>query len=276
MKTGLRTTLIILGFGLLACSGPPPVDTTVPPPVPDAIERVQAMSDLLASAPALNIATREVHQWIDQEGEWARLEAACAIDLWRPDALHITVDGTGDIEIDHTLFYDGWVLTLESHSKKVFSRAEVKPTVDEMLDEVDWRFDLPIPAADMLYSSPFDSLISESTTGSFVAQETVGDRACDRFAFVGPTVDWEIWIEADDDPLPCRLDIVHKEMDGPPRSEVVFASVDLEPEMTEALFTFEPREDYREIPVVENPPADPIENEGAEEENEAADERNES
>ena len=256
INPAIRGSWALLAFGLLACGASPPPDAEPAPASPDPHARVQAMSDLLAAAPALHLTTQELHRWPADNGEWSELEATYDIELWRPDALHIIADGTGAKEIDHTLIYDGWMLTVESHAAKVFARSAVPPTVDEMLDEVAWRFELPIPAADMLYSSPIDALIADDTEGRFVAQETIEGRACDHFAFVGPTVDWEIWVEADEDPLPCRIDIVHKEMGGPPRSQVVFTSIDLEPAMEEDRFVFEPQEGYREVPAVENRPPD--------------------
>ncbi len=263
MKTKYFMTwpLALVVCGLLACGTPTVREAESPPDGWNAEHRLRAMSELLASAPSLRITTQEVHRWPNPEGDWSQLQATYELELWRPDALRITADGSGAKEIDHTLFYDGWTLTLESHAAKVFARAEVPPTVDEMLDEVAWRFDLPIPASDLLYSSPYEALMSGGAEGRFVGEELIGGRSCERFAFVGTTSDWEIWIESGDLALPCRLEIEHKDMEGPPRSEIVFVSVELAPELEESRFAFEPQEGYWEIPVVErsapdSPPAD--------------------
>ena len=238
----------------ISCGSPPPVSQAEPPPDPDPRARIREMSDLLAGATALTLSAHEVHERDTVEGKPERLEGEQTVVIQRPDRLYIRAKGKGFRNIDHELFYDGQTLTLANHVQNVWASAAVPATIDEMLDQVSWRFNLPIPLADMMYSSPFDAVMTDSTVVRFVDVEVMGGLRCDHFAATQETVDWEIWISADGDPLPRKLDIIHKNLEGTPRSQIEFSSVDLASTPEVSRFVFTPKEGYHQIPVVENAP----------------------
>lgn len=244
-KTILGGLVVLIG-GFVACGGS---DKSVP----DSLERLRLTSDLFAAATTLRIEAHEVHQWPDPSGDWAKFEGDRQVTVWKPNGMRENLKGSGARELDHDLYYNGSILTLENHIDKAWAWAEVPETLDEMLDEVSWRFDLPLPLADFLYSSPYDAVITDDTESRYIGQEVVEGRSCDHFAFQQRAVDWEIWIETGENPLPCRLDIIHTDMEGPPRSRIFFTRIDLKPIVDDTIFSFEPKEGYREVPVVEKP-----------------------
>jgi hypothetical protein len=245
-KMSIPAVLLVPCF-FLACSGS--VD-----PGPDGKRRLKEMSDLLAASTTMRVETSEVHEWMGDAGT-GRLEGVRKAAIWKPNALWESVRGSGSREIDYELYYDGVNLSMENHSHKVWAQAEVPPTLDKMLDEMAWRFDLFLPIADFFYASPYDAVMTDSTKYRFIGNETVEGHSCDRFAFTQDAVDWEIWIRSDGEPLPCRLDIFHKQGEGgkPPYSKILFTGFDLNVELGEGTFDFTPPDDYARIPVVENP-----------------------
>ena len=251
---------------LLVCAAcgscPPPAETTPCPPAPapqdpDPLHRLKLMSDLLGAAETVTLRAAEVHERNTDDGKTEAITGSQTVVIHRPDRLYISAQGTGYRTIDHELFYDGQVLTVESHVQNIWAAAAVPPTIDEMLDEVAWRFNLPISLADMIYSAPYDALVTEQTQIRFVGVEVIDGRRCDRFAAENELVDWEIWISQDGDPLPRRLDIVHKTMDRAPRSKIEITDIALGSKPDEAQFVFTPKKEYSQIPVVEKAPPEP-------------------
>ena len=53
---------------------------------------------------------------------------------------------------------------------------------------------MPMPAADFLYSSPYDALIGTASTGGYVGRETVDGVAASHVAYQHPSVDWDLWV----------------------------------------------------------------------------------
>lgn len=245
--------LVVLLAGLAACGV---TDTLNPVESKDRIPspqgRLAAMSNLFAAVPALRLETRETHEWTVSSSERSRVEGRWIVTIWRPDALHIKAVGSGSQDVDTELYYDGWTLVYENHLKKIWAWADVPPTIDGMLDELAWRYNLPIPVGDMLYSSPYDALMTDDTKSRFIGKEYIGGTQCDHFAFSQSSVDWDIWIAAKGEPLPCRLDIIRKNTQNPSISKIIFTAIDLDIKPDNSLFSFEPKKDYTEISVVEN------------------------
>ncbi|MEJ2111235.1 MAG: DUF2092 domain-containing protein [Acidobacteriota bacterium] len=243
---GIAAALLVSCL-ILACCGA--VDST-----PEGKRRLREMSDLLAASTTLRVETSEIHEWTGDSGV-GRIEGKRKAAIWKPNALWESVRGSGSREIDYELYYDGLNLSIDNHSNKVWAQAEVPPTLDGMLDEMAWRFDLFLPVADFFYSSPYDAVMTDATECRFVGTETIEGHLCDRFAFTQDVVDWEIWIRSEGEPLPCRLDISHKQREGekPPYSRILFTGFDRNIELDEGIFDFTPPGDYTRIPVVENP-----------------------
>jgi hypothetical protein len=63
-------------------------------------------------------------------------------------------------------------------------------------------------------------------------------------------VDWQIWIEDGDKPLPKKFVITTKLMTGAPQFTVSIKSWNLSPKLKEDMFTFVPPKDAQRIDFV--------------------------
>jgi hypothetical protein len=77
-------------------------------------------------------------------------------------------------------------------------------TIDKVLDSIHERYGVSTPISDFIYSSTAKALLSNSTTGGWVARETVDGRETDHLAFKDSGVEWELWVSATGDPLPVK------------------------------------------------------------------------
>jgi hypothetical protein len=55
-------------------------------------------------------------------------------------------------------------------------------------------------------------------------------------------VDWQIWVQDGDKPVPCKLVITSKKMKGEPQFEARFSKWDGAPNLTADTFVFKPPE----------------------------------
>ena len=205
------------------------------------------MSDLLASSDSLTFTTSEEHDHLRRTGELKHLHQTKEVSIHRPSALHLKIAGG---ERDGEIFYDGQKLSLLANNKKMWAQVSVPPTLDEMMDYAAERLDIPMPMADVLYSSPYDSLMTDDTQGSYVGKEQIEGASCHHLSFQQEELDWQIWIADGDQPLPCRLEIVYKEEQGPPRSQITFSDWRLAAQIADATFAFQPPPDYQRIRIV--------------------------
>jgi hypothetical protein len=215
-------------------------------------EIVREMSDLLEESSAFTVSTNEVHERVRRSGEVDTLRFSREMTVRRPDRAWFHFQAP-DRELE--AWYEGDSLTLASAGRKVWAQVPMPPTLDEAMDFVAAEYGVPVPMADLVYSSPYVALITESTQGGWVGVEEIGEQSCDHLAFQEETVDWEIWVPQDGQPLPCQLRITYKHLPAEPKSTITFHDWDLDPQIDEGRFTANVPADFERIRVV-GPPSD--------------------
>jgi hypothetical protein len=99
------------------------------------------------------------------------------------------------------------LLTMVDYAENMFSTMDVPATLDECLDYVAEWIQVPMPISDILYSSPYDALISSGTRGGVIGTDYLNGFKADHLAFTHDVVDFEIWIRSEGPALPVRLKI---------------------------------------------------------------------
>ncbi len=85
------------------------------------------------------------------------------------------------------------------------------------------------------------------TYGRYLGLHQAAGVACHHLAFSQPTIEWQIWIDAGDKPLPRKLVISYVQEPGEPQYSAVIRRWNLESKVPEGLFTFEAPEGARRI-----------------------------
>jgi hypothetical protein len=181
----------------------------------------------------------------------------------RPNAFTFRTKGD---ERDGVGWYDGKQVTFVSNRGKVWARGPIPGTLDEALDFLSAEYAIQMPTADLLYSSPYDALMTKDTTGGWVDVQKVGDLTCDHLAYRQEVVDWEIWL-GENRRLPCQVKITYKNDPGQPVTMVTYHDFNTSPQVSDATFTPQIPDGYQRIkimrhatvddPKVEEAPADP-------------------
>jgi hypothetical protein len=214
---------------------------------PSVAQRMQAMSDLMKSTQTFSFKTVEDQHRVRANGQERDEHYTREVIVHRPDGLwfHRVKEGKSLY-----VWYDGKTLTARSDSLKVYAQLDMPPTLDEGFDYLASTFHFPMPMGDILYSDPYAAFIGDSTRGKIVGDEEIGGVKCQHLAFTDPVVDFEVWVENGQRPLPCRVNITYKTLDGPPRASITFSDWNLSPQVPPDQFTASVPSDYRRIPVV--------------------------
>ena len=168
-------------------------------------EIVRRMSDHLAQARTFAVETTDVRTRA-RGGKEITVRTTRRLTLRRPDRL--ALDVTGDMTLRG--WYDGSKLTFVSDPQKVWARVNGAPTIDYTLDRLADHLAMPMPMADFLYSSPYDSLIGTKSSGGYVGRETIDGVPCLHVAYTHPAVDWDLWVAEQGDPLPKKFRVTSK------------------------------------------------------------------
>jgi hypothetical protein len=206
---------------------------------------LKAASTNIANAKALSFTVDETSERVTRDGEkrTARLERH--VTVRRPDRLWFRTTGDRDVEG----VYDGKQVTVLFHGEKVFGIVPTPPTIDETVQVLSERYDIPLPIGDLIVSDPHKSLISTQTTGGWQGEEDINGVRSARLEWHHPNVDWTIWIPVSGDPLPTKLFVNYKT-----RNRVLtafFRDWNLAPQITEDTFQARIPDDYEGVAMIQ-------------------------
>jgi hypothetical protein len=222
-------------------------------------ELLRAMSQALSSTQSFSYTAKERRE-VPGGGETKReLRFTRHIMVRRPNALSVTDKGdTRDAQV----WYDGKQLTLVAHNQKAWARGPMPGTLDEAIDFVSAEYAIQLPTADLLYSNPYDALMTPDTTGGWLGRQQVGELTCDHLRYSQPVVDWEIWLSADRH-LPCQMKITYKTEPHQPVTLVTFSDWNPSPQLSADAFTPKVPDGYERLKImrhatVEGPSTAPV------------------
>ena len=185
----------------------------------DAKRILKSMSDYVGSQKALSFeydATLEVVTFDEQKLE---LASSGTIALKRPDKIRSTRSG-GFVDVE--TFFDGKTLTVLGKNLNMYAQADVPGTLDHLVDELRFKYNRPLPAADLLLSNSYDALMADVIDVKDLGSAVIGGVECDYLAFRTEEVDWQIWIAHGDRPYTCRYVITSKLIPNGPQYSIQY------------------------------------------------------
>ena len=175
----------------------------------DAKRLLKAMSDYLAAQNAISFGYDATLEVVTQDDQKLGLASSGTVTLNRPDKIHATRSG-GFVDVE--MLFDGKTLTLLDKSANRYTQVEVPGTLDNLIDELREKYKVPLPAADLLLSDPYDELMLDVVDAKDLGSGVIDGVECDHLAFRKEEVDWQIWIAHGDRPYPCRYVITARQV----------------------------------------------------------------
>jgi len=211
---------------------------------PQAEKLLRRMSDYLASRQQFTLKAESALEVVLTSGQKLQYDSPATLEVSRPNKLR--AHRKGDI-VNQEFFYDGKTLTLYNPVENLYATTAAPPTIDETLDFAREKLDIIAPAAELLYKNAAEKMLKESSSGFVVGPSVVGGVKCTHLAFRGAEVDWQIWIEDGDKPLPRKFILTSKKVAGEPQFTVLIRSWDLTPKLTNQEFSFVPPKGAKKI-----------------------------
>lgn len=200
-------------------------------------EILHRMTDFLASQKQFSLDTRSTIEVVLVSGQKIQFDHTARQSIQRPNKLR--AERTGDL-VDQIFYYDGKSLTLHNPSEKYYATVAAPGTLEDMLDFAREKLDVVAPAGDLLYKNAYDILIQDVSSAFVVGKGMVEGVRCDHLAFRAPHVDWQIWIEEGERPLPHKLVITTRDVVNAPQFTVVTTNWNLKPKFSAEMFSFVP------------------------------------
>ena len=219
-------------LGLALAAGPAMSEGSIDP---EADKILRSMSTYLGGLSIFSAKADIDTEIIDLEGQKIQLSSSTTFAVERPGKLNVRRQGVlADVE----LTFDGNTLTIYGKELNAYFQEKVPGTIDDVLDAIRMGLGFNAPAADLIYSDAYAGLASGVTSSNYLGTAYVNGVESHHLLFRGAQVDWQLWVQAGDQPLPMKYIITTKWVAGAPQHSVRFREWNTKPKIEADRFTF--------------------------------------
>jgi hypothetical protein len=74
-----------------------------------------------------------------------------------------------------------------------------------------------MPGADLLLTNAYDRLVAGVLEAKYIGRGIIDGRECEHLAFRNFDTDWQLWVEVGERPIPRKMVITSKTLNGAPQ-----------------------------------------------------------
>jgi len=218
---------------------------------PEADKILKSMSTYMGGLTAFSVNIEVDNEIVDLTGRKLQFSASTSLVAQRPENLYVHRRGpVADVE----LIFDGKMLTVNGKGLNVYAQMETLGSNEDAVRQVRIETGLDVPAGDLLFTDSYTGLMEGVVSGDYIGTGFVNGVECQHLAFRQAKVDWQLWIQSGDTPLPMKYIITSKWVTGAPQYSARFHDWNTKPEIGSDRFVFSPPEGAKkldEIPIDE-------------------------
>jgi hypothetical protein len=203
---------------------------------PTAIPALEAMGAYLRTLKAFQVEAVSSREEVLDNGLKAESSGHTMLLARLPDRLY--VDSTGDRR-QRQYYYDGKEFTLYARRPNLYATAPAPATVAELASTLDEKYGIEMPLVDLFRWGTSSTATSAITEAVDLGASAVDGVSCQHYAFRQEGLDWQIWIQRGDFPLPRRMVLTTTTDEARPQYEASY-TWNLAPAFSDAAFTFVP------------------------------------
>lgn len=202
---------------------------------PRASETLQRMSDFLAAQKSFTFHAENTKDELQSSGQMIQYARGAEIAVERPGRLAAAVDG--DLR-SLRFFYNGDKVVLLDVGQNFFAELAVPASLEKAIPYTLQNFSLEAPFARFIYPDAYDYLTKGVVEGRYLGIHGVQGIPCHHLAFRTATVDWQLWVDAGDEPLPRKFIETEKRVTGGPQFTALLSNWKLGADLDDQVFQF--------------------------------------
>jgi hypothetical protein len=210
---------------------------------PDAVDAVKKMGDYLRSLKVFQVQGDITHDDVLEDGLIVQSNSKVDMLALKPDRLRVEVASD---DKQRLYLYDGKTFTAWGKLTNYYATVPAPPTIPELFKQVQEKFDIDLPLIDLFKWGTNEDDMNKIKTAIDAGPTTVEGVTCEQYVFHQEGVDWQIWIQLGDYPLPRRLVITTLTDEARPQHSMTLAW-NLAPSFNDAAFAFDPPPDAKRI-----------------------------
>lgn len=218
----------------------------------EAENSLEKMLNYLKSQSSLSFQADIAQDLVFSNGQKIQLGGTANVKVRRPDKFNIDYQG----DLRHVRFYfDGKTFTMEGLTNNVyanFSAPSDVDNIDTVVDRIGEKLNITLPLGEIISTkNDLESIRQRTISGVYVGESMVNGIACHHLAFRQENLDWQIWIEKGNQPVPRKLVITYKKEPSSPQYSALLSNWNFNPISAQnPAFFFEPSADAMKIDFV--------------------------
>jgi hypothetical protein len=232
---------------VLARSGAQADSTGLPAIDPGAMEALDKMGAYLRTLNSFQVWAEVTTDNVLDDGQTIQFSSKVNLVAARPNRMRVEVtDDDG-----HRFFYfDGKNFTIFGQVVNYYATVPAPATLALLADDLNDKYGIELPLYDLFEWGTNGANIKKIKAADDIGPSAVDDVTCEQYAFRQEGVDWQIWIQLGEFPLPRKLVIRTLTDDAKPQHSELL-TWNLAPSFSENAFTFDPPADARRITIAE-------------------------
>ena len=227
-----------------------PAATATPALDPGAMAALQGMGAYLRTLKVFQVDVATTDEDVLENGQKDQYDGVTTILARMPDALR--AEQTSERR-QRLYLYDGKSFTMFAMRSNFYATVPAPATIGLLDDMLSEKYGFNVPLSDLFrWGSPSwtaDGITAATDFGPGVVEGTT----CEQYGFRQADMDWQIWIQKGDHPLPRKLVITTKTDEARPQHTAVY-TWNLAPSFNDKAFTFDPPAEALKVVLAEIKP----------------------
>lgn len=245
-----------LALALPAAAAPPkPAPATPPPPPaaapaaidPQAVAALEKMGRYLRSLKSFTVHGDTTLDVVTEDGQKLQFPGSVEYKVRVPDGLRLSWKTDRK---ERELYYDGKTLTVYGPKNKYYATVDAPPNLHELMAVARDQYGIELPLPDLFLWGTPAAPVSALKAATFIGPARVDGSVTEQYAFRQDGVDWQLWMETGDKPLPRRLVITTTTDPAQPQYATTL-TWNTNAALKDSTFAFVPPKDSAKIELVE-------------------------
>jgi hypothetical protein len=241
MKTMRRREYLgaVLATAMVVAAAPAHAQTTAAAKATldsGAMAALQSMGTYLRTLKTFQVEAATTNEDVFEDGQKTQYDGTVTILAQMPGRLRAEVENERH---ERMYLFDGKSFTLFAKRLNYYATVPAPATIGQLANKLDDEYGISVPLSDLFrWGTP-----GWSTEGITAARDlgpsAVLGTTCQHYAFRQDGLDWQIWIQKGESPLPRKLVITTTTDEARPQHTAVY-TWNLAPSFNDAAFTFTP------------------------------------
>lgn len=203
---------------------------------PAAVARLQKMGAYLRSLNAFQVDAVTTDEDVLDDGQKVQHSGTTMVLARKPNRMRAEVASSRQQRL---FLYDGSHFTLFAQRLGYYATIPAPSSTLQLATKLVEDYDFSLPLEDLFFwgASGWDSKSVKDITD--IGPSEVGGTTCEQYALRQDDVDWQIWIQKGEYPLPRKIVITTRTDEARPQHTAIY-TWNLAPSFNEASFVFSP------------------------------------